>query len=109
VFNWTPNFTDKDGFAFIKWPTYYLGCRKQDGGDSKCGSPIGWLKKAANYKFPRTHPAAYMAFSRMSFTAAHIGGMAALVDIDKMNHKDAAKTWLAANEDVWKPFVGAGM
>jgi len=27
----------------------------------------------------------------------------------KMNHKDAAKTWLAANEDVWKPFVGAGM
>jgi len=109
VFNWTPNFTDKDGFAFIKWPTYYLGCRKQDGGDSKCGSPIGWLKKAANYKFPRTHPAAYMAFSRMSFTTAHIGGMAALVDIDKMSHKDAAKTWLAANEDVWKPFVGAGM
>ena len=109
VFNWTPNFTDKDGFAFIKWPTYYLGCRKQDGGDSKCGSPIGWLKNAAYYKFPRTHPAAYMAFSRMSFTAAHIGGMAALVDIDKMSHKDAAKTWLAANEDVWKPFVGAGM
>ncbi len=109
VFNWTPNFTDKDGFAFIKWPRYYLGCRKQDGGDSKCGSPIGWLKKAANYKFPKTHPAAYTAFSRMSFTAAHIGGMAALVDIDKMSHKDAAKTWLAANEDVWKPFVGAGM
>jgi len=26
-----------------------------------------------------------------------------------MSHKDAAKTWLAANEDVWKPFVGAGM
>ena len=109
VFNWTPNFTDKDGFAFIKWPRYYLGCRKQDGGDSKCGSPIGWLKKAANQKFPKTHPAAYTAFSRMSFTAGHIGGMAALVDIDKMSHKDAAKTWLAANEDVWKPFVGAGM
>ncbi len=109
VFNWTPNFTDKDGFAFIKWPRYYLGCRKQDGGDSKCGSPIGWLKKAANWKFPKTHPAAYTAFSRMSFTAGHIGGMAALVDIDKMSHKDAAKTWLAANEDVWKPFVGAGM
>ena len=109
VFNWTPNFTDKDGFAFIKWPRYYLGCRKQDGGDSKCGSPIGWLKKAANYKFPKTHPAAYTAFSRISFTAGQIGAMAALVDIDKMSHKDAAKTWLAANEDVWKPFVGAGM
>ena len=109
VFNWTPNFTDKEGYAFIEWPAYYLGCRKQDGGDSKCGSPIGWLKKAANYKFPKTHPAAYTAFSRMSFTAGHIGGMAALVDIDKMTHADAAKAWLAANEDVWKPMIGVGM
>ncbi len=101
VFNWTPNFTDKEGYAFIEWPAYYLGCRKQDGGDSKCGSPIGWLKKAANWKFPKTHPAAYTAFSRMSFTAGHIGGMAALVDIDKMTHADAAEAWLAANEAVW--------
>ena len=109
VFNWTPNFTDKEGYSFIKWPAYYLGCRKQDGGDSKCGSPIGWLKKAANYKFPKTHPAAYTAFSRMSFTAGHIGGMAALVDIDGMTHQDAGKAWLAANEDVWKPMTGVGM
>ena len=109
VFNWTPNFTDKEGYAFIEWPAYYLGCRKQDGGDSKCGSPIGWLKKAANQKFPKTHPAAYMAFSRMSFTAGHIGGMAALVDIDKMTHADAAEAWLAANEAVWKPMIGVGM
>ena len=109
VFNWTPNFTDKEGYAFIEWPAYYLGCRKQDGGDSKCGSPIGWLKKAANYKFPKTHPAAYTAFSRMSFTAGHIGGMAALVDIDKMTHADAAEAWLAANEAVWKPMIGVGM
>jgi len=109
VFNWTPNFTDKEGYSFIKWPAYYLGCRKQDGGDSKCGSPIGWLKKAANYKFPKTHPAAYTAFSRMSFTAGHIGGMAALVDIDGMTHQDAGKAWLAANEDVWKPMIGVGM
>ena len=109
VFNWTPNFTDAEGYAFIEWPDYYLGCRKQDGGDSKCGSPIGWLKKAANYKFPKTHPAAYTAFSRMSFTAGHIGGMAALVDIDKMTHADAATAWLAANEDVWKPMIGVGM
>ena len=109
VLNWTPNFTDKDGFAFIKWPRYYLGCRKQDGGDSKCGSPIGWLKKAANYKFPKTHPAAYTMFSRLSFTAGQIGGMAALVDIDGMTHADAATAWLAANEDIWKPFIGKGM
>ena len=109
VFNWTPNFTDAEGYAFIKWPDYYLGCRKQDGGDSKCGSPVGWLKKAANYKFPKTHPAAYTAFSRISFTAGQIGAMAAMVDIKKMTHADAAKTWLAANENIWKPMIGVGM
>ena len=109
VFNWTPNFTDAEGFVFIEWPPYSPGCRKQDGGDSKCGSPIGWLKKAANYKFPKTHPAAYMAFSQMSFNAGQIGSMAALVDIDKMSHQDAAKKWLADNEKVWKPFTQAGM
>ena len=109
VFNWTPNFTDAEGFAFIEWPPYYLGCRKQDGGDSKCGSPIGWLKKAANYKFPKTHPRAYMAFSQMSFNAGQIGSMAALVDLDKLTHKDAAKKWLADNEDVWKPYTTVGM
>ena len=105
TFNWTPNFTDADGFVFIEFPAYTDGCRIVDGGDGSCGSPKGWLKKAANYKFPKTHPAAYTAFSKMSFTTTQIGQMAALVDIDKMNHQDAAKAWLAANEDVWKPFT----
>jgi len=26
-----------------------------------------------------------------------------------MTHADAAKAWLAANEDVWKPMIGVGM
>jgi glycine betaine/proline transport system substrate-binding protein len=30
--------------------------------------------------------------------------MAALVDIDKMTHADAAAKWLQDNEDVWKPW-----
>lgn len=105
TFNWTPNFTDADGFDFIEFPAYTDGCRIADGGDGSCGSPKGWLKKAANYKFPKTHPAAYTAFSKMSFTTQQIGEMAALVDTKKMSHQDAAKAWLAANEDVWKPFT----
>ena len=106
VFNWTPNFTDAEGFTFIDFPEYYDGCRKEDGGDGKCGSPKGWLKKSANYKFPKTHPAAYTAYSKLSFTTAQIGQMAALVDIDKMGHEDAAKKWLADNGDVWKSWAG---
>ena len=68
VFNWTPNFTDAEGFTFIEFPPYEEGCRKEDGGDGKCGSPVGWLKKAANYKFPRSHPAAYTAVSYTHLT-----------------------------------------
>ncbi len=105
TFNWTPNFTDAGGFDFIEFPPYKDGCRIVDGGDGSCGSPKGWLKKAANYKFPKTHPAAYTVFSKMPFTTKDIGQMAALVDIDKMSHQDAAKAWLAAHDNVWKPFT----
>jgi len=109
IFNWSPNFTDAEGFTFIEFPEYTDGCRKADGGDGSCGSPKGWLKKAANYKFPKTHPHAYMTFSRLNFTTPQIGAMAALVDVKKMDHKDAAKKWLKDNEAVWKPWTKAGM
>lgn len=66
IFNWTPNFTDAEGFTFIEFPEFFDGCRTVDGGDGSCGSPKGWLKKAANYKMPKTHPAAYTAFSKIS-------------------------------------------
>ena len=105
TFNWSPNFTDAEGFVFIEFPPYTDGCRKADGGDGACGSPKGWLKKAANYKFPKTHPAAYSAYSKISFTTTQVGQMAALVDVDKLSHQDAATKWLADNEAVWKPFV----
>jgi len=105
VFNWTPNFTDADGFTFIEFPEYTDGCRKEDGGDGSCGSPKGWLKKAANEKFPKTHPAAYGAFEKLDFSTTQIGQMAALVDVDKMDHKDAAAKWLEENKDVWMPWT----
>ena len=108
IFNWSPNFTDATGFTFIQFPPYFDGCRMADGGDlssTGCGSPKGWLKKGANYKFPKTHPKAYMAFSKLAFTATHVGQMAALVDMDKMTHEDAGAKWLADNEKVWKPWT----
>ncbi len=108
IFNWTPNFTDASGFTFIEFPPYFEGCRMIDGGTLEttgCGSPPGWLKKGANYRFPKTHPKAYTAFSRLSFTTPQIGSMAALVDVHGMSHEEAAKKWLADNEAVWKPWT----
>ena len=97
IFNWTPNFTDGAGFTFIDFPPYTAGCRPVDGGDGKCGSPDGYLKKAVNADFPKTHPSAAAIFKKMSFSTGQIGAMAALVDVDKMTHEDAAKKWLADN------------
>ena len=90
--------------TFIEFPPYKDGCRKADGGDGSCGSPKGWLKKAVNENFPKTHPKAAAMFKKLSFSAQDIGQMAALVDIDKMSHEDAAKKWLADHKDVWQKF-----
>jgi glycine betaine/proline transport system substrate-binding protein len=105
IFNWTPNFTDGAGFTFIDFPPYTAGCRPEDGGDGKCGSKYGNLKKAVHEDFPETHPLAAAMFKKLSFTTGQIGAMAALVDVDKMTHEDAAKKWLADNEKVWKAFM----
>jgi glycine betaine/proline transport system substrate-binding protein len=63
------------------------------------------LKKAVNADWTKTHPAAAEMFKKLSFSTGQIGAMAALVDLDKMTHEDAAKKWLADNESVWKAFT----
>jgi glycine betaine/proline transport system substrate-binding protein len=107
IFNWTPNFTDAEGFTFIKFPTFTQGCRIEDGGSVEttgCGSPIGWLKKASNIKFPLTHPSAYKFLTKMEATAGQIGEMANNVDNLGMTHADAATAFIADNRsavDEW--------
>ena len=63
------------------------------------------MKKAVNADWVKTHPAAAKAFKKMSFSTGQIGAMAAYVDVDKMTHEDAAKTWLKKNKKVWKAFT----
>ena len=48
---------------------------------------------------------AYKAYTKIDFTTGMIGQMAALVDIDKMSHEEAAAKWLADNADVWEAFT----
>ncbi len=107
LFNWSPNFTDAlYGGDFIEFPEYYEGCRKEDGGDGVCGSPpAGWLKKAAYYQMPKKWPAAYKLLTRIDFDKVQIATMAKLVDIDGLEHEEAADKWLADNEAAWKPWL----
>ena len=106
MFNWSPNFTDAEGFTMIKWPKYYAGCRPQDGGSGACGSPSGYLKKAASSKFANQHPNAFKIFKNISFTTKDMGKMAYYVDVEKMTHEDAAKKWLRKNEYKWGYWIG---
>ena len=102
IFNWSPNFTDAAGFTFIDFPPYFEGCRLENGGTLEttgCGSPKGWLKKAAHIKFPITHPSAYKFYTKMEFTAPNIGEMANYVDNEGMTHAEAATAYIANNRD----------
>ena len=102
IFNWSPNFTDAAGFTFIDFPPYFEGCRIENGGTVEttgCGSPKGWLKKAAHIKFPITHTSAYKFYTKMEFTAPNIGEMANYVDNMGMTHAEAATAYIAAHRD----------
>ena len=102
IFNWSPNFTDAAGFTFIDFPPYFEGCRLENGGTLEttgCGSPKGWLKKAAHIKFPITHTSAYKFYTKMEFTAPNIGEMANYVDNENMTHAEAATAYIANNRD----------
>ncbi len=106
IFNWSPNFTDREGFTMIEFPPYYRGCRPSDGGDGRCGSPDGYLKKAASSKFATEYPEAFKVFRKINFTTLDFGTMAALHDVDKMTHKNAAKKWLRDNRHKWEYWIG---
>ena len=102
IFNWSPNFTDAAGFTFIDFPPYFEGCRLVNGGTLEttgCGSPKGWLKKAAHIKFPITHTSAYKFYTKMEFTAPNIGEMANYVDNENMTHAEAATAYIANHRD----------
>ena len=102
IFNWSPNFTDAAGFTFIEFPPYFEGCRLEQGGSLEttgCGSPKGWLKKAAHIKFPITHTSAYKFYTKMELTAPNIGEMANYVDNEGMTHAEAATAYIANNRD----------
>ena len=106
IFNWTPNFTDREGFTMINFPKYTEGCSKVEGGEGRCGSPKGLLKKAASTKFIEKYPDAFKAFQKINFTTLDIGTMAAYVDVDGMTYKNAADKWLISNKYKWEYWIG---
>jgi len=115
VFNWSPNFTDAlYGGAFVDFPAFHEKCKTDASwginpdATHDCGSPAGgYLKKAAWSGMPAKWPAAYKALTRINFTTNHVGTMALFVDIDEMEHVDAAARWIEENEETWNAWLYA--
>ncbi len=115
MFNWSPNFTDAlYGGSFIEFPAFDEKCKVDASWGinpemtNDCGSPAGgYLKKAAHYEMPVKWPAAYKALTRISFDTNQVGTMAMYVDIDEMEHADAAARWIEENEAVWSLWLYA--
>ena len=115
MFNWSPNFTDAlYGGSFIEFPAFHEKCKIDASwginpdSTNDCGSPAGgYLKKAAWHGMPTKWPAAYKALTRLSFTTNHVGTMAMYVDVEEMEHDEAAARWIEENESVWNPWLYA--
>ena len=115
MFNWSPNFTDAlYGGSFIEFPAFDEKCKTDaswginPNATNDCGSPAGgYLKKAAWYMMPVKWPAAYKALTRINFTTNHVGTMAMFVDVEEMEHDEAAARWIEENEDVWSLWLYA--
>ncbi len=113
LFNFTPNFAEAVWPGeFVEFPAWEVGCDKDPAVGLfpdkiyDCGNPAnGYLKIAAWDGMKDKWPAAYAALQKVTFTNPQIAEMAKMVDVDGMEPEDAATTWLAANEAVWKPWV----
>lgn len=115
MFNWTPNFTDAlYGGKFIEFPARAPECTEDASwgvnpdATHDCGNTAaGYLKKAAWDGMPEKWPGAFEVLKRISFTTNQIGQLSVYVDIDEMEHDEAATTWIEDNEDVWGPWLGS--
>ncbi|MCU9850031.1 ABC transporter substrate-binding protein [Defluviimonas sp. WL0024] len=113
LFNWTPNFAEAVWPGeFVEFPAWEDGCDTDAAVGPNpdmtydCGNPAGgYLKIAAWDGMKEKWPTAYETLTKVSFTNPQIAEMAKLVDVNEMEPEDAAAEWLAANEDVWKPWT----
>lgn len=111
--NWTPNFVEAvHPGKFVEFPAYQTGCMEDPSVGVNpemafdCGAPVnGYLKKAAWAGTKEKWPQAFAVLEQISFTNAQIAEMAKLVDVDGMTPPEAAENWLAANKDLWTPWV----
>lgn len=113
LFNWSPNWVESryEG-KFVEFPVYHPDCETNPAwGENPnflydCGNPAGgWLKKAAWSGFQAQFPCAYESLKNMNFSNAQIASAAALVDVEQQTYQQAASSWMATHQSIWKPWL----
>jgi glycine betaine/proline transport system substrate-binding protein len=114
LFNWAPNWV---GAAFpgkfVEFPEHEKACVEDPKWGSNpdktydCGSPTGgYLKKGAWSGFEKKWTCGYQLIKNIDFTGPMIDQAAALVDVDGMNHDEAAAAWIEKHQEqvaAWMP------
>ena len=116
LFNWAPNWV---GAAY---PGKFIEFPRRDK-EEKCvtdpswgvnpykihdcgANPGGYLKKALWAGFPKKYPCAYQFMKKVDFTEDMINAAAALVDVEGLDHDEAATAWIKQNRSQvakWMP------
>jgi glycine betaine/proline transport system substrate-binding protein len=114
MYFWTPHWAQaKYELTQIQLPEVSEKCKEiystgENADQYDCDYPPDPLYKAFNDQLEMTAPAAYAFLKAMQWSVDDQNGVAA--DIHSgTDPEDAAKTWVDAHQDVWQPWVDAGM
>ena len=104
---WTPHsIHNKYQLVPVQLPEYTDACYAADNvGKKACDYPKDVLFKVANAKLKDSAPDAYALLKNLKYTDADQISMIADVELNKKSPTEAAKTWLAAHEDVWSKWL----
>ncbi len=109
---WTPHWAQsKYDLTMVELPEVTSECEAAAADDVdaySCAYPVDPLYKAFNAELEADAPAAFAMLSAMSWTneAQNEVGLAISEDGDP---EAAAQAWIDANQDVWQPWVDAGL
>jgi glycine betaine/proline transport system substrate-binding protein len=116
---WTPHWAQsKYDLTMVELPEVTAECEKAAGGnvdDYACAYPEDVLYKAFNADLETRAPAAFAFLEAMNWTNEDQNEVGVAISGGDPEGKtgvdpeEAAQTWIDANQDVWQPWVDAGL
>jgi glycine betaine/proline transport system substrate-binding protein len=104
---WTPHSVHAQfDLTQVELPAYSDECyAKAEEGGVDCAYPSDELFKIASSKLKDEAPDAYQFLKNFNYSTADQISMIAAVELDGKSAEEAARAWVAENEDVWKTWL----